>query len=1020
MSPRFSSPGGNNTEGLTTADAARQKMQIKSFTAWVNLHLKTVQMECLNLQTDLADGIMLLKLVEIISEEQLGKYNKNPVSKFQKIENLNIPLKFINSFLTEVGIRNSYSAENILEENLTLILGMIWSLILRYNVAQVSEGDKTAKEGLLLWAKTKIAEVSNGKVEVHNFHNSWQDGIAFNCLIQAYRPDLVDYRKLTASKKITNLNQAFDIAEKHIDIPKLLDANDMVTMRPDEKSVMTYVSFFWKAFAANKRKNMAGERITHVVQREQAYADMQMQYKQQAQEMNEWALAKTTELSEGSSINSQAELEVLLKAYVDYSRTEKTAKQQELLDMEALFSSITSRLATLDREFVPPEELTLAALQKRWAELTQAEQQYEAKLNALLKNLKKVELYIKLFNNKALKLDDWLDDKETWLGQSLRPLQEISSDTEYANQAAVEKKEEEEAAEAAAARRAHPKRPSFIDSIANAILPNRQRQASAPVMGADAVSPSLPRTKSEKMVDNKLPATAERSGSPMPRLLKMASKPKVSSALVEAPDSVSDVQAKLNMFAAYEEEFAGRKGAVPELQKLLDKIIELGCPPMRQFSLQNKMGTIEERFASVEQQGVAYVGMLNEELARQQKMDEMRLTFAKRAEALNRWMEEALENLTEAFAHESVAEAEQQLGEFQAFEPALAEHEAEMSEMEAFAAEMSKMGIVKNAYSRFDLEELQRIMGEVKRCAEERTSQLQEALERQQHIEKQKQAFATAAEAVLEFVRQQKQALEVAAPAIAIREDDPGSLMRGKQMLVALEEHLSSKARDARHAQLQPAQELSDFLLEAAALDNPYTRETLTSLETNVSQLEKVIRDKHSFIEAQLAQAQLQISPEQYDEIKKAHTHFDKSKNGSLQELEFNGALRAMGFEMSEEEEQAQFVKFSAPDEAGEPCLTLDGFVSLVLQQFKASDTMDALISAFKTVAGGKDFIMADDLKACVPESETNYLLSNLELREDVGLNYTSFSADVYGKEAPPSTGSEITDMGTSRRLPAD
>jgi len=49
---------------------------------------------------------------------------------------------------------------------------------------EISEGDKTAKEGLLLWAKTKVGEVSKGSVTVNNFHTSWQDGLAFNCLIQ--------------------------------------------------------------------------------------------------------------------------------------------------------------------------------------------------------------------------------------------------------------------------------------------------------------------------------------------------------------------------------------------------------------------------------------------------------------------------------------------------------------------------------------------------------------------------------------------------------------------------------------------------------------------------------------------------------------------------------------------------------------------------------------------------------------------------------------------------------------------
>jgi len=41
-----------------------------------------------------------------------------------------------------------------------LILGMVWCLILRYSVAEISEGDLTAKEGLLLWAQKKVAEGS--------------------------------------------------------------------------------------------------------------------------------------------------------------------------------------------------------------------------------------------------------------------------------------------------------------------------------------------------------------------------------------------------------------------------------------------------------------------------------------------------------------------------------------------------------------------------------------------------------------------------------------------------------------------------------------------------------------------------------------------------------------------------------------------------------------------------------------------------------------------------------------------
>ena len=236
-------------------------MQYKTFVKWVNHHLKkdkdaSLQVE--NLKTDFSDGIRLIRLVELISDESLGKYNKKPISKFQKLENLNIPLAYINKFIKEQKIANQYSAENILEENEVLILGMIWSLILRFAVLEVSEGEKTAKEGLLLWAQKKVDEASKGKIQVNNFHTSWQDGAAFCALIHAFRPDLIDRGKFSFSGDVSvhtsRLNLAFDVAQQHLGIDRMLDAGDMNGNRPDEKSVMTYISFFWREFASTKKR----------------------------------------------------------------------------------------------------------------------------------------------------------------------------------------------------------------------------------------------------------------------------------------------------------------------------------------------------------------------------------------------------------------------------------------------------------------------------------------------------------------------------------------------------------------------------------------------------------------------------------------------------------------------------------------------------------------------------------------------------------------------------------------------
>jgi hypothetical protein len=82
--------------------------------------------------------------------------------------------------------------------------------------------EMSAKEGLLLWCQRKTQPYKN--VNVQNFHMSFKDGLAFCALIHRHRPDLIDYDKLNKDDPIKNLNLAFDIAEKHLDIPKMLDA----------------------------------------------------------------------------------------------------------------------------------------------------------------------------------------------------------------------------------------------------------------------------------------------------------------------------------------------------------------------------------------------------------------------------------------------------------------------------------------------------------------------------------------------------------------------------------------------------------------------------------------------------------------------------------------------------------------------------------------------------------------------------------------------------------------------------
>uniref|UniRef100_A0AAZ1XW56 Calponin-homology (CH) domain-containing protein n=1 Tax=Oreochromis aureus TaxID=47969 RepID=A0AAZ1XW56_OREAU len=225
-------------------DPAWEQQQRKTFTAWCNSHLRKAGVQIENIEEDFRNGLKLMLLLEVISGERLPKPDRGKM-RFHKIANVNKALDFI----TSKGVKLvSIGAEEIVDGNVKMTLGMIWTIILRFAIQDISVEETSAKEGLLLWCQRKTAPYRN--VNVQNFHVSWKDGLAFCALIHRHRPDLLDYSKLNKDDPLGNLNLAFDIAEKHLDIPKMLDAEDIInTPKPDERAIMTYVSCFYHAFA---------------------------------------------------------------------------------------------------------------------------------------------------------------------------------------------------------------------------------------------------------------------------------------------------------------------------------------------------------------------------------------------------------------------------------------------------------------------------------------------------------------------------------------------------------------------------------------------------------------------------------------------------------------------------------------------------------------------------------------------------------------------------------------------------
>lgn len=361
-----------------------EKIQTKTFTNWTNSHLIKRGLKLENLLTDLQDGINLANLLEVISEETLGKYNKNPKMRIQKIENLNKCIKFIGDHGVKLA---GTGAEEICDGNVKMTLGMIWTIILRFAIAGLSEEGLSAKEGLLLWCRRKTEPYDN--VDVKDFTMSFQDGLAFCALIHRHRPDLIDYEKLNADDKLGNLNLAFDVAKEHLDVARILDAEDIVNMpRPDERSIMTYVAQLYKVFSSLDKVETAGRRVAKFVGFNKSINELIAEYERRTSALNDSVGSKTQQLQSEPVGDDYTSAKGFIADFQSYKKNERRSWVTEQSDLVALFGNIQAKQKSFGRSpYVPPSGLAPQDVTGNFTSLMSAEANRRASLNANLRQI---------------------------------------------------------------------------------------------------------------------------------------------------------------------------------------------------------------------------------------------------------------------------------------------------------------------------------------------------------------------------------------------------------------------------------------------------------------------------------------------------------------------------------------------------------------------------------------------------------------------------------------------------------
>mgnify|MGYP000722089533 CR=1 FL=1 len=383
------------------------KVQVKTFTKWVNLHLRPKGVTIADVQKDFQNGIALGKLVAELTGEKV-KTRKKATMKLHCLENLNATMRCLKDKVKLVNI----GALDIYDGNIKQILGLVWTLILKFEVEDIEIDGISGKKGLLLWCQRVTKEYEN--VHINNFDKSWRTGLAFNAIIHHFRPDLIDYENLGSDAR-ENAANAFEVAEENFGIPQLLEPQDIDVPKPDEKVVMTYVAELYKYFSKYAKADAMVRGIKEAVACTQRHDKMIEEYYTVGDELDSWIDEQNEKFTSddlGTDADSvQGKIEEL-EAESEGARPEHYAM---LNTLESILDTLhKSEEANGRSSWEPREGRRLTDLNNKWEEMTTAGSTYRDNLKENLVNYKKYDTLLHKFRAKHKVVKDFLDDQDQY------------------------------------------------------------------------------------------------------------------------------------------------------------------------------------------------------------------------------------------------------------------------------------------------------------------------------------------------------------------------------------------------------------------------------------------------------------------------------------------------------------------------------------------------------------------------------------------------------------------------------
>ncbi|MGH0165245.1 UNVERIFIED_CONTAM: hypothetical protein FKN15_062821 [Acipenser sinensis] len=401
-------------------------VQRKTFTKWINARFTKAGKPLIkDMFADLRDGRKLLDLLEGLTGSVLTKERGS--TRVHALNNVNKVLQVLHQNNVELV---NIGGTDIVDGNHKLTLGLIWSIILHWQVKDVmkdimSHLHQTNSEKILLsWVRQSTRPYN--QVNVLNFTTSWTDGLAFNAIIHKFKPCLFSWEKVLKLSPVERLEHAFNLAKQHLVIERLLDPEDVAVPLPDKKSIIMYVTSFFEVLP--KEVTMDDIREVETLPRRYKVECEENQFNSQQSTASE----EETSSSRAETPSTVTEMEVDLDSYQATLEevltwllsAEDTLQMQENIsndveDVKDQFHTHEVHLAD-QIPFIKLHEVLMELQQQQLQELSDWLTETEARIHKIelepfADDVEAYEKQMEQHKDKSGQVQKWMDGVESFL-----------------------------------------------------------------------------------------------------------------------------------------------------------------------------------------------------------------------------------------------------------------------------------------------------------------------------------------------------------------------------------------------------------------------------------------------------------------------------------------------------------------------------------------------------------------------------------------------------------------------------